>query len=199
MSGSISIFQITMENNHMKRLFISLLLFIPFVLIQGKGSSSDEHLERSEQEYLDGLAFLEKIKLACLEKNPEIKRKKFLKLRYQCHRNSLESKIRVYNLCKEHNALGLHNLYGILKRSDLPVKIYYLEKEIVPDIVKDIDYDPNNEAIILDTLCRDPEETGNDSDEVKNEKVSTCKANFIKLISECRKRMKKIEEDNQEK
>jgi len=185
----------------MKRLFIYLLLLLaPLALIRGEKGKHDGRLSLEEKA---AKKQREKFERSMIErekkvaKEAAIRRKEVLEFKYRIHRVILDVATDLDDL--------LYNSYDVFKRNDSPVDCHrrrnkYLEKEIAPDVVKDIDCDPNNEAIILDKLCSmDPEETGNDSDEVKNEKVSTCKANFIKFISECRKRMKKTEEDNQKK
>ena len=160
----------------MKRLFISLLLLLtPLALIRGEAEEAQKLYDRLSHE---------------AESHEEL-RKVLLESKYIVYRAILDLKTVLDDTFKGCNVVGY------------PFRNEYLEKKIAPEVVRDIDYDPNNEAIILYILCRDSEETGeetgNDSDEVKNEKVSTCVENLGNFISECRKRMKKTKEVNQEK
>ena len=182
----------------MKRLFISLLLLLtPLALIRG-GDGTEQKLDgRSSHEAESHKAELKKLndhlKAQKLEElKEELFEKEFLENNYKYHKAMLDHAIVLDDLWGCDN-VGCRNVDCHCRRNKR------LEK-IAPEVIKDIDCDPNNEAIILDKLCSmDPEETRNDSDEVKNEKVSTCKAFFIKFFSEYRERIKKTKEDDQEK
>ncbi len=202
----------------MKRLFISLLLLLaPLALIRGEavnrdGRSYEEESHEAELKKMN--AYLKAQKLVELNKK-SLEEKAAKKRREQFERSMTEREKKVAKEAAIRRKEFLENYYRLhratldhaivlddsLKRRNVDChrrRNKYLE-EIAPEVIKDIDCDPNNEAIILNIFCMDPEETGNDSDEVKNEKVSTCKANFIKILNECRERIEKTKEVNQEK